>query len=222
LEHEGVTYDLAVPFVTSLVYQKITIDKGDTVSGFLAFKTYETPDYEFDRAFVRIWAEKLDDTVAVIGIQEVWGGEKPPPNPPRQSEWQAFQWIAPKAGTYTVELSNNIDDQMESHAYFDALKVRKRKKTLVRSPHGTEAVALNYVVANGTVTMTVSAGKKASTMALYDLKGARVARVKLDRFRGAGNRYSVPLKSLAGNLAASTLVLSVEGEGFSVREMVRF
>lgn len=119
--------------------QLITFSANDVLSGnnvISGYAAFDWNDYDpfFDAARVRITGTNVDD-IAWYKSGESFPNKMPPPNDPppyyisdAYAPWELWTWIAPTAGTYTLEYGvtntsppGTSDSAISSYAYFDAI-----------------------------------------------------------------------------------------------------
>lgn len=215
VEYEGAHYDIDLSQATTVVWQDVEVNEGGTLSGLIALWTVDLPKFIYDHAFVHIAGNGVDDTAASIRIADLeWDTTGPPPYTPNQSEWRYWEWTAPATGTYRVELSNTMDDQMESDAYFDLNRVcigspvAHHMKNDKRTPR-----SIVYNSSSEILRISGLQSTQRARIAVYAPNGTIFKRLDAEKFALGIHSCSVPLKTIFSSFAAQPVIVRIERDG---------
>lgn len=110
------TWEIGYSIVS--VSQNVCVKAGDIISGDIRFVSPETPNWNNDRAFVKIDGQSYSSIPKEIKVSDVfyrtpWG----------DSYWETWSWTAPADGIYKLSLCNATDLQQASTSFFDNIKL---------------------------------------------------------------------------------------------------
>ena len=110
---------------TITLTQEVTLQAGDLITGATALFTRDYPPYDTDRAFVTVSGAHGTDEIIKVSVRDAFGETwLTASDGPAQSAWVPWSWRAPLSGTYTLTLGNRMDDQEDSYAAFDDIRVQ--------------------------------------------------------------------------------------------------
>jgi len=130
------------------VSQEVTLGKGDVLSGWVAFKTYDYPPFNWDRAAVTISSVTGCEQITEITVKDAYGenwdnyGDNNVFD--AQSPWTYWSWSAPECGRYILSLINFYDAQAGSFACFD--NVQLTHVCIVNEPKTVQLLCFGLVI----------------------------------------------------------------------------
>lgn len=214
VEYDGVQYDLDLTRATIVVWQELELSAGSVVSGLIAMWTTDLPSYIRDHAFVHISGNGVEDTVVSIRLADIeWDTiGVSPPFTPNQSEWRHWEWTAPTTGTYRIELSNTVDDQMESDACFDLNRVCMPPTVVAAAESANKtSPSLSYSHATGILSIRGSGIDRKTTVRLFRSDGACLGSFALKSSTKTKDTHTLFLKGMLGSRAGSPIIVRVQG-----------
>lgn len=113
---------------TISVSQNLALRAGDIVSGWAALFTRDYFPYDRDTGFVTIARTGVSGTPLAVSVSGAYGAHWGAPESkigPGKSPWLFWSWVAPSSGTYRLSLNNRMDDQEDSVAAFDGIRVKQ-------------------------------------------------------------------------------------------------